>query len=470
MSASSAKIRNYVDLTREGKPPHEIYVREKAILNQQHERAYEALKVDLGQDDDSGGKKKRKGGDKVEEARQWMCANFYDIRTFGAVMSTGVNCGQVRGPVQLTFARSVDQIVTLEHSITRMAVTTEAEAEKQSGDNRTMGRKFTVSYGLYRAHGFVSAPLAYPANRGTGFSQADLELLWEALINMFDHDRSAARGQMATRKLIVFEHSSKFGSAPAHQLFDLVKVEPDSKRTGPVRGWNDYRDRISIDPGGPAPGGDPAGDGLMPGDDPTPLSGLQHLVFCPRQAALIHLEGAWSENRHTAQGGIIHQEVHTESGRIKGGVLETRGLWLCSDRLDLVGRADVVEFHPVEKGGCRLPGRTGLWRPFPVEYKKGAKRPEPGSLVQLCAQALCLEEMLKVEVAEGAIYFGKSKRRLAVVFDPELRGAHRRGRGPVPPDYAGGNHSPAPGTRQVQRLLPGGPLSAQGRAQSQTGA
>ena len=242
------KIRNYVDLTREGKPPHEIYVREKAILNQQHERAYEALKVDLGQDDDSGGKKKRKGGDKVEEARQWMCANFYDIRTFGAVMSTGVNCGQVRGPVQLTFARSVDQIVTLEHSITRMAVTTEAEAEKQSGDNRTMGRKFTVSYGLYRAHGFVSAPLADPANRGTGFSQADLNLLWEALINMFDHDRSAARGQMATRKLIVFEHSSKFGSASAHQLFDLVKVKPKPGLERPVRGWEDYQ--VGIDQSG----------------------------------------------------------------------------------------------------------------------------------------------------------------------------------------------------------------------------
>ncbi len=241
------KVRNYVDLTREGKPPHEIYVREKAILNQQHERAYEALKVDLGQDEDSGGKKKRKGGDKVEEARRWMCGNFYDIRTFGAVMSTGVNCGQVRGPVQLTFARSVDQIVTLEHSITRMAVTTEAESERMSGDNRTMGRKFTVSYGLYRAHGFVSAPLADLANRGTGFSQADLDLLWEALINMFDHDRSAARGQMATRKLIVFEHSSKFGSAPAHRLFDLVKVERQPGLEGPVRGWGDYRASIDRD-------------------------------------------------------------------------------------------------------------------------------------------------------------------------------------------------------------------------------
>jgi CRISPR-associated protein Csd2 len=178
-----------------------------------------------------------------------MCANFYDIRTFGAVMSTGVNCGQVRGPVQLTFARSVDQVVTLEHSITRMAVTTEAEAEKQSGDNRTMGRKFTVSCGLYRAHGFISAPLADqgPGSRGTGFSETDLELLWESLINMFEHDRSAARGQMATRKLIVFEHSSKFGSAPAHKLFDLVKVTQRPDLEGPVRGFDDYT--VSIDQG-----------------------------------------------------------------------------------------------------------------------------------------------------------------------------------------------------------------------------
>lgn len=239
------KIRNYVGLTKENKAPYEIYVKEKAILNQQHEKAYEALKVDLSQEEETGGKKKRKGGDKVEAARQWMCGNFYDVRTFGAVMSTGVNCGQVRGPVQLTFARSIDQVVTLEHSITRMAVTTEAEAEKQGGDNRTMGRKFTISYGLYRAHGFVSAPLADPANRGTGFSETDLSLLWESLTNMFEHDRSAARGQMATRKLIVFEHSSKFGSAPAHRLFDLVKVRRKPDLEGPVRGFDDYR--VSID-------------------------------------------------------------------------------------------------------------------------------------------------------------------------------------------------------------------------------
>ena len=150
-----------------------------------------------------------------------MCADYFDIRTFGAVMSTGANAGQVRGPVQLTFARSVDPVVTSEHSITRMAVATEAEAEKQSGDNRTMGRKNTVPYGLYVAHGFVSPALA----KQTGFSEDDLELLWKALVEMFDQDHSAARGMMATQKLIVFKHDSALGNAPSHKLFGLVKIE-----------------------------------------------------------------------------------------------------------------------------------------------------------------------------------------------------------------------------------------------------
>lgn len=212
------KVRNYVGLVKSEQPPYEIYVKEKAVLNRQHQRAYEAIGAgELVKGDD----KKRKGGGKVDEARNWMCRNFFDVRTFGAVMSTGVNCGQVRGPVQMTFARSVDPIVALEHSITRMAVATEAEAEKQEGDNRTMGRKHTVPYGLYVAHGFVSAFLADQ----TGFSEDDLELLWESLAQMFEHDRSAARGQMATRGLYVFEHDSKLGNAHAHALFERLRVQ-----------------------------------------------------------------------------------------------------------------------------------------------------------------------------------------------------------------------------------------------------
>ena len=250
------KIRNFVGLVKapDNKDPEpgekrfaekfapgekrfEIYVREKAILNLEHQRAYSALKLDVPpteQGDDvvevadvdakkkKAPKEKRKGSaDEVGQARQWMCQNFFDVRTFGAVMSLGVNCGQVRGPVQLTFARSVEPIVALEHSITRMAVATEAEAEKQQGDNRTMGRKHTVPYGVYVAHGFVSSFLA----KQTGFGDEDLELLFKALEQMFEHDRSAARGEMSTRGLYVFKHDSELGNAPAHALFDRLKTQ-----------------------------------------------------------------------------------------------------------------------------------------------------------------------------------------------------------------------------------------------------
>jgi CRISPR-associated protein Csd2 len=188
------------------------------------------LGVDLSASD-----AKRKGGDRIDDARKWMCQNFYDVRTFGAVMSTGINCGQVRGPVQLTFARSVDPIVSLEHSITRMAVATEAEAEKQQGDNRTMGRKFTVPYGIYCARGYISAHLA----QQTGFSDDDLALFWEALQNMFEHDRSAARGQMSTRGLYVFKHGTALGNAAAHSLFDRISVRKKDSVDAP-RHFSDY--------------------------------------------------------------------------------------------------------------------------------------------------------------------------------------------------------------------------------------
>ena len=164
-----------------------------------------------------------------------MCRNFYDVRAFGAVMSTGINCGQVRGPVQLTFGRSIDPIVALEHSITRMAVATEAESDKQGGDNRTMGRKFTVPYGLYVAHGFISAHLA----EQTGFSDADLELLWTALSDMFEHDRSAARGEMTTRGLYVFKHDSKLGNARAYSLFERIQPKLNEGVAVP-RDFSDY--------------------------------------------------------------------------------------------------------------------------------------------------------------------------------------------------------------------------------------
>ena len=231
------KVRNFVGLVKEEQPPYEIYIKEKAVLNLQHERAY----IGIGAEEELKSDKKRKGkAESVEKARQWMCQNFFDVRTFGAVMSTGVNCGQVRGPVQLTFSRSVDPIVASEHSITRMAVATEAEAEKQDGDNRTMGRKHTVPYGLYVAHGFISAHLA----NQTGFSEADLELLWQSLASMFEHDRSAARGEMATRGLYVFKHDSKLGNSPAHSLFERINPHLKDDVTVP-RTFKDYQ--IDID-------------------------------------------------------------------------------------------------------------------------------------------------------------------------------------------------------------------------------
>jgi CRISPR-associated protein Csd2 len=242
------KVRNYVGLKMDEQPPYGIFIKEKAVLNNTIEQAYISLNINLNEPptDPGDGKKRNKAGQgqgkEVDRAKQFMCQNFFDIRTFGAVLSTGANAGQVRGPVQLTFARSVDPIVSLEHSITRMAVATEAEAEKQGGDNRTMGRKFTVPYGLYRAHGFVSAPLA----NQTGFSEKDLELLWEALENMFEHDRSAARGLMGTRKLIIFEHSSKMGDVSVQKLFDAITVKRIDEGK-PARDFSDYSVSIAKD-------------------------------------------------------------------------------------------------------------------------------------------------------------------------------------------------------------------------------
>ena len=233
------KLRNFVGMVKECAPPFDIYIKERAVLERTHRIAYEAIGAadELANDPDAKGKKKRKGSeDSVRAAREWMCKNFFDVRTFGAVMSTGVNCGQVRGPVQLTFGRSVDPVVASEHSITRMAVATEVESEKQDGNNRTMGRKHTIPYGLYRAHGFVSAFLA----KQTGFGAADLELLWQALSDMFEHDRSAARGQMATRGLYVFEHAGELGNAHSHVLFDRLTIARTGDATAPARDFGAY--------------------------------------------------------------------------------------------------------------------------------------------------------------------------------------------------------------------------------------
>lgn len=230
------KIRNFVQLTQGEREGRHIYVREKAVLNQQHQLAYSAKGLDP---------KKAKAPD-VETVRQWMCQNFYDVRTFGAVMSTDVNCGQVRGPIQFTFARSVSPVVSLEHAVTRCAVTTEREAEKQDGNNRTMGRKFTIPYGLYVAHGFINPFLAAQ----TGFSESgddnDLALFKSALGQMFELDRSAARGLMGAKRAIAFKHTSPLGNAPAHSLFDLIKVTKKATVESP-RQFSDYDIAIDSD-------------------------------------------------------------------------------------------------------------------------------------------------------------------------------------------------------------------------------
>jgi CRISPR-associated protein Csd2 len=245
------KVRNFVGLVKGESPRFDIFIREKAVLNQQIERAYEnSAEVQAALDAWKVWQKDKKNNKKPvrhyeDIARDWMCNNFFDVRTFGAVMSTGdedsesklrKTAGQVRGPVQLTFARSVDPIVALEHSITRMAVTNEKDLEKE----RTMGRKHTVPYGIYVAHGFVSSFLA----KQTGFGEEDLELLWQALEQMFEHDRSAARGEMATRGLYVFKHDSELGNAHAHALFDRIKIKRKDDVDVP-RSFGDYE--VSVD-------------------------------------------------------------------------------------------------------------------------------------------------------------------------------------------------------------------------------
>lgn len=238
------KIRNYVETVKEGVPGHEIYIQERVSLNSCDQRAFEYLKTE----EKAIKEEKKKRADLDLQIRDFMCRNFYDIRTFGAVMTTFVkaalNCGQVRGPVQIGFAKSVDPVVQQEVSITRIAITTDADLEKKGTE---MGRKYIIPYALYRAEGFVSANLA---KKSTGFSEEDLELLWEAIINMFEHDHSAARGKMAVRELIVFKHDSELGNAPAYKLFDAVKAERsespgEEDESRPPRKYSDYR--ISVD-------------------------------------------------------------------------------------------------------------------------------------------------------------------------------------------------------------------------------
>lgn len=232
------KIRNYVEAVKDGDPGYRIYIKDNVPLNTSDKEAYTYLGVEEGKIKDE----KKKDPDLDVKIRDFMCKNFFDIRAFGAVMTTHVknalNCGQVRGPVQLGFARSVDAVLPQEITITRVAITTEKDAENKQTE---MGRKYVVPYALYRVEGYISANLA---KKTTGFSEEDLELLWNAIMNMFEVDHSAARGKMATRELVIFKHDSEFGNAPAHKLFELVKAEKKDGVDTP-RSYSDYT--VSVD-------------------------------------------------------------------------------------------------------------------------------------------------------------------------------------------------------------------------------
>lgn len=236
------KIRNYVELVKENTPGYRIYIHDGAILNNLDQEAYAALSTD-----EKTIKEKKKTDPNIDrKIASWMCGNFYDIRAFGAVMTTFVkaslNCGQIRGPIQLGFSRSVEPVVPQEITITRVAITTAKDAEVKSNE---MGSKYMIPYGLYRCEGYISANLA---RKTTGFSEEDLELFWDALLNMFEHDHSAARGHMAVRKLIIFRHDSELGNAPAYRLFDLVKItRKENEMNMPARAYEDYEVKVDME-------------------------------------------------------------------------------------------------------------------------------------------------------------------------------------------------------------------------------
>jgi CRISPR-associated protein Csd2 len=240
------KVRNYVDIVKGAQDGYRVFVKEKAILNKMIREGYEALGIDLGEppaDKQDGERRKKKGeaqGSEIDKGRTYMCKTYYDIRTFGAVLSTGPNAGQVRGPIQLTFGRSVEPVVALEHAITVCAARMEEKSvEEQIG---IQGRKYTVPYGLYRVHGFISPHLAGQ----TVFTENDLNLFWDALLNMFDHDHSAARGLMSTRRLVIFKHETALGNKPANELFERVMWRRTT--TGPARQFADYEIQLDGKP------------------------------------------------------------------------------------------------------------------------------------------------------------------------------------------------------------------------------
>ena len=445
------KVRNYVELfppTANGKS-HKILVRQGAVLNREQDKAVEATKDPEATEKEKGKAKVKSDSDHARRVKDWLCHEFFDVRTFGAVISTGSEVmkgsayGQIRGPAQFSFGQSFDPISPQEITITRCAVTKEEDAAKE----RTMGQKYIIPYGLYAARCYVSPAFA----ENTGFDQADFDLLVDALSHLFDHDRSAARGDMVIRGLFDFEHigtqaesnaeqnrrEARLGCAHAHELFESVHVDLKDKTRLP-QGFTDYTVKVDgWDRDGPL--GEVPWRGLASsrrprtepldmntvqpvdpeGDDLVPLSALNALLYCDRRAALRHLDGLYIHNEHTLRGNSLHKRADTPGFEKRKGVRTERGLWIVSRRLRLFGRADLVEFR--REPGRRRRGEVVVEVASPVEYKRGKKRRWDNDDVQLCAQALCLEEMLGSAVPRGSVYHEQSKSRRDVDFTPQLR-------------------------------------------------
>ncbi len=360
------KVRNYVQIAQAGKAGNDILVKSKEISGEEvfiNEEIRKMYKEDLGIELKI---KEKAPADKSSAGKIAMCRRFFDVRTFGAVLSTGPNAGQVRGPIQMTFARSQDMIVSAEHALTVCVARDEEKTyESQVG---IQGRKATIPYGLYVCHGFISANLA----QQTGFSEEDLELFWEALKNMFDVDRSAARGLMSAQKLIVFKHDSILGNAPAN---------------------------------------------------------IQHFRFCPRQWALIHIEQQWDDNRLTIEGQILHKHVDDPFYRQKcGDQITLRAVNIASRELGLYGISDAIELLPSSSFENTIlhPNYPGRWQPVAVEYKHGKPKRNEVDEVQLAAQIMCIEEMYAIHIPYGSFFYGELRHRVNVDITEELRNIVRQ--------------------------------------------
>ena len=378
-----------------------------------------------------------------------------------------LNCGQVRGPVQMGFARSVEPVVPQDVTITRVAITTEADAERKDTE---MGRKYIVPYGLYRCEGYMFRQPRAQDDRL--FRRKTSELFWQAILNMFENDRSAARGKMAVRELIVFKHDSELGCAPAWKLFDAVKVvRKDPQAVSPARAYRGLRRHGGRSRPPRRRHLHAHGVTMYRDEDLLQLSGLQHFAFCRRQWALVYVEGQWQDNLRTVEGGLLHRRAHDEAARERrGDTLILRGLAVVSHTLGLTRASATSWSSAPTRRACPCAARRGCGCPYPVEYKRGKPKEHLADELQLCAQAMCLEEMLCCAVPAGALFYGEPRRRTAVEFSAgAAAGRPRRLRGDAC-RYARRGYTPKAKTgKALQRLLPERPLPAPARPAGERG-